>query len=53
MEDRIVAAVAILFAMLSVAIWLVARKLIQRERFKQRQLGRGKDSSHSTLEPAE
>jgi hypothetical protein len=53
MEDRIVIAAALLLAMLLVGVWLISRKLAERQRFKQRQLGRGKSAEQRALEPAE
>jgi hypothetical protein len=53
MEDRVIIALAIAIAMALVAAGLITRKLVERERFKQRQMGRGKGSQKSSLEPTE
>jgi hypothetical protein len=53
MEDRIVAALAILAVLTLIAGWFVTRKISERRRFKLRQSGRGKSTGTSTLEPAE
>jgi hypothetical protein len=43
MEDRIVAAAAIGLVTLVAAGWLALRKIADRRRFKERQMGRGKN----------
>jgi hypothetical protein len=53
MEDRVIIALAILIAMALVAAGLITKKLVERERFRQRQMGRGKSAEQSSLEPAE
>ncbi len=53
MENRVIIALAILAVMLLVAAGLIAKKRVERERFKLRQQGRGKNSGRSIVEPAE
>jgi hypothetical protein len=53
MEDRVIAAFAIIVIMGAVISWLAVRKAQERRQFKIRQSGRGKETASSPMEPAE
>jgi hypothetical protein len=53
MEDRIIIAGLLIAVMLAVVGWILISKMSERRRFKERQLGRGKNNERNMLEPAE